>query len=204
MALLNRQQAFEAVFWNETAGLWLDLDQDTDKHLEAFYLSSMVTLLWGCSASLNVTRHELVLKMLQNNKVLEYPGGMPVSLKQSSQQWDFPNVWAPLQWFLVAGWYNSTSTPLRAAARTVAQTWIDSTYTAWNKFNLMFEKVMFLKHCVLGRSCLTATLPSQYNCTGVGVPGDQGEYTVQVRRPSPSCSSHACLRSPSPSCSSHF
>eukprot|EP00731_Ephydatia_muelleri_P027457 Em0019g330a len=159
MALLNRQQAFEAVFWNETAGLWLDLDQDTDKHLEAFYLSSMVTLLWGCSASLNVTRHELVLKMLQNNKVLEFPGGMPVSLKQSSQQWDFPNVWAPLQWFLVAGWYNSTSTPLRAAARTVAQTWIDSTYTAWNKFNLMFEK---------------------YNCTGVGVPGDQGEYTVQA------------------------
>ena len=159
VALKSRQQAFEVVFWNETAGLWLDLDLDTDKHLESFYLSSMVTLLWGCSTSSNVTRHELVLKTLQSNKVLAFPGGMPTSLKQSSQQWDYPNVWAPLQWFLVVGWYNSTSLPLREAARIVAQTWINTAYTAWNKLNLMFEK---------------------YNCTGVGIPGDQGEYTVQA------------------------
>lgn len=141
----SRQQAFEVVFWNETAGLWLDLDLDTDKHLESFYLSSMVTLLWGCSTSSNVTRHELVLKTLQSNKVLAFPGGMPTSLKQSSQQWDYPNVWAPLQWFLVVGWYNSTSLPLREAARIVAQTWINTAYTAWNKLNLMFEKVILKK-----------------------------------------------------------
>lgn len=141
LALQQRQQAFDVVFWNETTGLWLDLDLDTKKHLDAFYLSSLVTLLWGCSP-LNVTKQELVLRALQYQKVLGYPGGMPTSLQQSSQQWDFPNVWAPLQWFLVAGWYNSSSAQLRAAARTVAQTWVTTTYTAWKNLKLMFEKVI--------------------------------------------------------------
>lgn len=33
---------------------------------------------------------------LQSTGALDYPGGIPVSLNSSGQQWDFPNAWPPL------------------------------------------------------------------------------------------------------------
>ena len=30
-------------------------------------------------------------------------GGIPTSMQESGQQWDFPNAWPPLQQLLVAG-----------------------------------------------------------------------------------------------------
>jgi len=33
---------------------------------------------------------------LQDLGVLDYPGGIPTSLLDSGEQWDFPNAWAPL------------------------------------------------------------------------------------------------------------
>ena len=61
-SLQDRQAAFDSVFWNETEGLWLDWDLDRQAHLDGFYASSLLPLLWGCSSSApNVTRHRMVL-----------------------------------------------------------------------------------------------------------------------------------------------
>ena len=85
----------------------------------------------------------MVMQRLKSLGLLDYPGGIPTSLNSSSsQQWDYPNVWAPLHWFLVAGWQNSSSAELRSAARSVAEKWIASVYTGWQTYNhTMFEKV---------------------------------------------------------------
>ena len=141
-ALRHRQAAFDTIFWNETGGIWKDWDLELRAHLTGFYDSSFVPLLWGCNPP-NITKHEKVLRALNALGLLDYPGGIPTSLnKRTTQQWDFPNAWAPLQWFPVVGWYSSTSAKLRDAAQFIAQTWITTTLVAWEANNQsMFEKV---------------------------------------------------------------
>ena len=198
-ALRRRQAAFDAIFWNETEGIWRDWDQDSRAHLAGFYASSFVPLLWGCNPP-NISKHEKVLRTLNALGVLDFPGGIPASLnKLTTQQWDFPNVWAPLQWFPVVGWYSSTSVTLRDAAYSIAQKWISTTFVAWETNNQsIFEKVR-VHHTVrtsggrighYGASWLAGLLNSalycfvlhQYDCTEQGLPGSGGEYMVQVRR----------------------
>jgi len=141
-ALRHRQAAFDTIFWNETGGIWKDWDLESRAHLTGFYDSSFVPLLWGCNPP-NITKHEKGLRALNALGLLDYPGGIPTSLnKHTTQQWDFPNAWAPLQWFPVVGWYSSTSAKLRDAAYFIAQTWITTTLVAWEANNQsMFEKV---------------------------------------------------------------
>ena len=107
---------------------------------------------------------EKFLSTLNLLGVLDYPGGVPTSLwENSTQQWDFPNAWPPLQWMLVAAWHDSPSAVLRDAAEKVAKTWLTTTYLAWEKFNhTMFEKVENVCHTV-------AVCNTKY-CTG----GDEG------------------------------
>ncbi|XP_064403898.1 trehalase-like isoform X2 [Halichondria panicea] len=157
-AKASREQYFDALFWNETEGLWLDWNRDTGNHSTGFYSSSLVPLLWGCSV--NTSQHRRVLTSLRERGLLNYPGGLPTSLYESGQQWDYPNVWAPHQWFPVVAWQQSQDQELQAAAQHMAEAWIVSTYTGWKQYNrTMFEK---------------------YNCTVSGVPGGGGEYVIQA------------------------
>ena len=54
----------------------------------------------------------VVSALLQSGLIME--GGVVTTLNNNTQQWDFPNAWAPLQWMLVEGIasarYESTST----------------------------------------------------------------------------------------------
>lgn len=139
-AKASREQYFDALFWNETEGLWLDWNRDTGNHSTGFYSSSLVPLLWGCSV--NTSQHRRVLTSLRERGLLNYPGGLPTSLYESGQQWDYPNVWAPHQWFPVVAWQQSQDQELQAAAQHMAEAWIVSTYTGWKQYNhTMFEKV---------------------------------------------------------------
>lgn len=141
---LERRATFDATFWNETLGLWKDwnLNSMDDSLNGSFYASSFAPLIWRCSQG-GVEQDEKFLSTLNSLGVLDYPGGVPASLwENSSQQWDFPNAWGPLQWMLVAAWHNSPSATLRAAAEKLAKTWLTTTYLAWESYNhTMFEKV---------------------------------------------------------------
>lgn len=135
---------FTSVFWDEREGLWRDYDLEEERHLSGFYAASLVPLLWECGP-LNLTRQMMAYQRLTSLGVLDYPGGIPASLiTNSTQQWDFPNVWAPLQWFPVFAWANSSSKTLRDAARSIAQKWVTTTYVGWERNTTMFEKVLEL------------------------------------------------------------
>ena len=95
-----------------------------------------------------------------------YPGGIPISEIVSGQQWDFPNAWAPFQYYLVSALLKksqsvtneSLKTRLRYAALELAQRWIKSTFCGWRRTGHFFEK---------------------YNVLYAGMPGEGGEYIVQ-------------------------
>ena len=74
---------------------------DNGRRLPGYYGSTLVPLMGGCDTK--TSHHLAVLARLRDLGVLDYSGGVPTSLNSSSEQhWDFPNVWAPLHWFLVA------------------------------------------------------------------------------------------------------
>lgn len=103
----------------------------------------------------------------QRSGALRYPGGVPTSLKESGQQWDYPNAWPPLQHMLIDGRHGppQISPPLpffykpealnvafpglsrvpseeaRQLAFQLAQRWIRSNWLAYTKHAAMFEKV---------------------------------------------------------------
>ena len=137
----SRQVAFEQFFWDEESGLWSDWDIAKQGRSREFYASSLFPLLWGCGP-VNTSRHMLVWQTLQNHGILNCTG-VPTSLiSNSGQQWDYPNVWAPLVWAPVMAWFNSTDPELSSTAQSIAKSWLTSVYSAWVTYNhTMFEKV---------------------------------------------------------------
>merc|ERR1712008_127184 len=77
-------------------------------------------------------------------------------------QWDAPNAWPPLQLMLVEGLdrlQGPTALKARPLADSLARTWLDSCFDAWQKSGYMYEK---------------------YNANISGEGGGGGEYVPQV------------------------
>ena len=68
-------------------------------------------------------------------------GGIPTSLDNSSQQWDFPNAWPPLQSIIVQGLRQTNYPPALDVAKELAFTWLQSNYLGFNQSMKMYEKV---------------------------------------------------------------
>jgi len=104
------------------------------------------------------------LKQIEN--ALTYPAGVPTSFIPSEQQWDFPNGWAPLQYFIIYGLHQiakSSSNPHQITqaqdlSLTLAQKWVNTNLCGWIKTGKMYEK---------------------YDVTQIGKPGGGGQYTVK-------------------------
>ena len=154
-----RCRTFSDMFWSKERELWLDVDLNSGTHREGFYASSLVPLLWGCKQ--NYGRHKAVLRSFERLGLLDYPGGIPASLSKGSE-WDFPYAIAPLQWFPVLAWHDAEDLSLRTAAKAIAQRWVASSYLAWRKHHVLFDKVCG-DMCSAG-CCLSSGLLQLHTC----------------------------------------
>lgn len=150
------------VFYNSTAGVWFDIDLDTRKHNVNFFPSSFVPLYTGCYKFKDNTTVQKSLEYLkvntflihfspkdisifmlffQKSGALNYPGGVPTSLVNTSQQWDFPNGWPPLMHMIIEGFRKTGDTDLENEAFHLASIWLNNNYLLYNDTSYMFEKV---------------------------------------------------------------
>ncbi|PSC73401.1 putative trehalase [Micractinium conductrix] len=83
--------------------------------------------------------------------------GVPMSLTESGQQWDYPNVWPPVDWMLIDGLDEFGGQPGQDLARVIAERFLRTVYATWAETGRMFEK---------------------FNAEEVGLPGGGGEYEV--------------------------
>lgn len=60
---------------------------------------------------------------------------------ESSQQWDFPNGWPPLQAFIIQGLYNTRQKFAKRVAANLALAWLSSNQKGHDVRGIMFEKV---------------------------------------------------------------
>ncbi|CAL8089382.1 unnamed protein product [Orchesella dallaii] len=134
------KSAINSLLWDEAAGVWFDYDLQEHVRRKQFYPSNIFPL-WagiGCNDSSIVQR---VLDYIQDSQVLNWEGGIPTSLVNSSQQWDFPNAWPPLQHLFVESLDNSGYEPAKVVAFDIAQKWVSNNYLTYKRYNnTMFEK----------------------------------------------------------------
>uniref|UniRef100_A0A1B6DB06 Trehalase n=2 Tax=Clastoptera arizonana TaxID=38151 RepID=A0A1B6DB06_9HEMI len=129
-----------AILWREDIGMWFDYDLINKKSREYFYLSNF-TPLWTQSYLLpkNIMS-EKVLAYVKETGVADFVGGVPISLENSGEQWDFPNAWAPLEAIMIQGLENLNTPKAKSLAYSLADKWIKTNYYGWIKFQKMFEK----------------------------------------------------------------
>ncbi|CAL9684359.1 unnamed protein product [Knipowitschia caucasica] len=153
----ERQRAMDAVLWDDQRGAWFDYNLLTgSKHL-GFYPSNLAPLWAQCYS--NEERAQRAVQYLKGSGALHFPNGVPTSLKESGQQWDYPNAWPPLQHMLIEGLSKLPSEDAKQIAQDLAQKWIRTNWMAYTKYEAMFEK---------------------YDVNGDGKPGGGGEYEVQL------------------------
>ncbi|CDY50439.1 BnaC07g38690D [Brassica napus] len=144
-----REKAFETVFWNEKAGQWLDywLSSDGDEpetwkaeNQNTNVFASNFAPIWISSFNSDENLVKKVVKALKNSGLIA-PAGILTSLKNSGQQWDYPNGWAPQQEIIVTGLARSGVKEAKEIAEEIARRWIRSSYSVYNTSGSIHEKL---------------------------------------------------------------
>ncbi|XP_050422492.1 trehalase-like isoform X1 [Adelges cooleyi] len=165
-ALAQRFQiGIDALLWNEAAGIWMDYDISTQTHRNYFYPTNL-TPLWTGSYNKRLTRDygELAVNYLLKNEIINAnlePNylGVPTSLFNSTQQWDYPNCWPALEAIVIFGLDMTDSPRAKEVAYNLASAWVYTNYVGFKKTGYMFEK---------------------YSAIYLGESGNGGEYTAQT------------------------
>lgn len=151
--------AVNDVLWDEDTGSWLDYDLINNKHRPYFTPTNLSPLWMRCY---DVTKRlhiaSKVLNYINKTRLDDYPGGVPTTLQDTGEQWDWPNVWAPMQHILIVGLDNLGVKESQEKAQDWAQRWVLNNYLAFKETGAMFEK---------------------YKATELGGYGGGGEYEVQ-------------------------
>ncbi|KAF7992096.1 hypothetical protein HCN44_001421 [Aphidius gifuensis] len=154
------KEAVTAILWHEEVGAWLDYDLLNDVKRDYFYPTNVLPLWTNCY---DVTRREdyvsKVLKYLEKNQIMINLGGIPSSFEHSGEQWDYPNAWPPLQYFVIESLDNTGDPWAQRLAYEISERWVRSNFKAFNATHSMFEK---------------------YDATVSGGGGGGGEYEVQL------------------------
>ncbi|KAG2240367.1 hypothetical protein Bca4012_023248 [Brassica carinata] len=144
-----REKAFEAVFWNEKAGQWLDywLSSSGDEpetwkpdNQNHNVFASNFAPIWISSFHSDENLIKKVVKALENSGLIA-PAGILTSLTNSGQQWDAPNGWAPQQEMIVTGLARSGLKEAKEMAEEIARRWIRSSYRVYKTSGTIHEKL---------------------------------------------------------------
>ncbi|OXA45583.1 Trehalase [Folsomia candida] len=133
--------AIHQVLWDEGTGSWYDYDYVRGTTRKDFYTSNL-TPLWAKAHHDAANVLPKVINYLETSGALDYPAGIPTSLRNESfQQWDFPNAWPPLVHMVVEALENSGNENASRIAFKIAQDWTDANYIGFKVSDeAMFEK----------------------------------------------------------------
>jgi alpha,alpha-trehalase len=130
--------------WNEESGVWFDYDTINNIQRPFFTPTNFAPLFTSC---FDESKREMIaekfLKYIERNELDKYPGGVPNTLMNTGEQWDFPNVWAPMQYLIIYGLENLKSKKTSELAYKWAERWVQSNY----KGEFPFNKIKSWIHC---------------------------------------------------------
>jgi alpha,alpha-trehalase len=94
----RRRHAIFATMWDEDAGAFFDFDWQRGKRRELLTAATLMPLYLRMATPAQAARVADVV----GARLLE-AGGLATTERDSGQQWDQPNGWAPLQWIAIHG-----------------------------------------------------------------------------------------------------
>lgn len=93
------KSAVDQVLWDDEVGSWLDYDLNNQKRRNYFVASNLVPLYVECYDT-NKKQHisDKILNYIKTNNLDSFVS-LPNTLfaNEHGQQWDYPNVWPPMQ-----------------------------------------------------------------------------------------------------------
>ncbi|RYZ18434.1 MAG: trehalase, partial [Chitinophagaceae bacterium] len=127
-----RRKAILKYFWSPRQGWFMDYDLDARRPAQEPTLAGMYPFFTGVAekSQLRPARAYLQKHFLK-------AGGVVTTLRNTSQQWDAPNGWAPLQWVTVAGLDRYGD---KSLARTVASRWVALNLRVFRQTGKLTEK----------------------------------------------------------------
>jgi neutral trehalase len=81
------------------------------------------------------------IEYINNEGILDYSGGIPTSLENSTEQWDLPNAWPPLQIIVIQGLMYTDDTDANNLAYELAEKWVYANHKGYLDTKDMYEKV---------------------------------------------------------------
>lgn len=89
----NRKEMINKYFWDENSGTYKDYHTKKNTKTSSEHIAALYPLFLGLAS-------ENQAKSVGENieEKFLYQGGLVTTTKNSGQQWDFPNAWAPYQW----------------------------------------------------------------------------------------------------------
>nr|QOL01196.1 putative extracellular protein TR9_008 [Trebouxia lynnae] len=160
-----RKEAINTLMYSEAAGKWFDLlieditqsPVSASQHNNTISYVSQYIPLWVGIADEGSAQAQAVTQSFFDSGLIQ-PGGISTSTYNSTQQWDFPNCWAPLQDIMVEALTSYGGEQGQREAEKIVQIWLNSNYLGFQETGFMVEK---------------------YDAVTPGIPGAGGEYTVQ-------------------------
>ena len=124
----TRASAIRRLMWDDGAGAFDDLVRQTGRSTGIYSAATVYPLVFGIASA----RQAHAVAMSVRARLLQ-PGGLATTTVATTQQWDFPNGWAPLQWLAVEGFrrYGEDALAHRIAANWTAN--VAAGYAATSK-----------------------------------------------------------------------
>ena len=128
----KRKAIFDKYFWNENVGFYFDYDFVAGKQTDVYSLAAVYPLFFKMATPAQAQKVAEILK----SKFLQV-GGLTTTLNQTSQQWDGPNGFAPLQYLAIQGLRNYRFNDL---ANKIKQNWVINNLRVYKNTGKMVEK----------------------------------------------------------------
>ncbi|EFA85494.1 Trehalase precursor [Heterostelium album PN500] len=163
----KRAEAMMDIMWSKVDYQWYDYDLSTGSQRTQYFITNYMPLWAGLQNQQPIgyftqfVMDEIVKGMFSIS--MDYVGGVPTSLVNSGQQWDFPYSWSPQQYFIIEALFSTNSSIGSDMALDLIERWVQTNYCGWSSTISIQGGMMFEK----------------YNVNEVGLPGGGGEYVVQ-------------------------
>jgi alpha,alpha-trehalase len=125
-------RGIQRYFFNAASGWFMDYNINNNKQGTEPTLAGMFPLFMKIATKEQAAKAATYLK-----KNFLKPGGVVTTLKNTGQQWDAPNGWAPLQWITIIGLENYGYNTL---AKTIAERWIKLNNDVYMRTGKLMEK----------------------------------------------------------------
>ena len=128
----RRKDAVDQYCWNEDKGFYFDYDASAQAQTDVYSLAGAFPLFlkMASEAQAAAVKEVLMTEFLR-------PGGLVSTLRETGQQWDSPNGWAPLQWVAVQGLRNYG---FEAEAKEIATRWLEMVRARFAEDKKLLEK----------------------------------------------------------------